>query len=120
MRGDDHPRSLRRIGELRLDDRRERQVAERPATVPALVATLGDLDLGPGGRVEIRQRREPIGSREPVTGFSPPLSVEKVVGERLCVIGGKAERPQLGGNVVQKAASLRRAQVPVTWPRDCS
>jgi len=60
MRGDDHPRSLRRIGELRLDDRRERQVAERAASVPALVAALGEDDLGSRRRVEVRQCREPV------------------------------------------------------------
>ena len=87
MRGDDHPRSLRRIGELRLDDRRERQVAERAASVPALVAALGDLNLGPGGRIEIRQRREPVDPRQPVPGPAPPLGVEEVIGERLRVAG---------------------------------
>jgi len=51
VRSDDHARPLRRIRELRLNDRRERQIAERPATIPALEAALGDLYLRPGGRV---------------------------------------------------------------------
>jgi hypothetical protein len=51
VRSDDHARPLRRIGKLRLHNRRERQVAERPTTIPALEATLGDLYLGPSGRV---------------------------------------------------------------------
>jgi hypothetical protein len=51
VRSDDHARPFWRIGKLRLHDRGERQVAERPATIPALEAALGDLYLGPGGRV---------------------------------------------------------------------
>jgi hypothetical protein len=80
--GDDHARPLRRVGKLRFDDLRERQVAERAAPVPALVAALGDLDLGLGVRVEIRQRREPLDARESMTCAAAPLGVEKVVGER--------------------------------------
>jgi hypothetical protein len=51
VRSDDHARPFWSIGKLSLHNRRERQVAERPATIPALEATLGDLYLGPGGRV---------------------------------------------------------------------
>jgi hypothetical protein len=50
----DHARALRRVGELGFDDLRERQVAERAAPVPALVAALRDLDLRFGAGIEIR------------------------------------------------------------------
>jgi hypothetical protein len=43
----------RRLVELGAADRRERQVAERAAAVPALEAGLGDSALGPCARVEI-------------------------------------------------------------------
>jgi hypothetical protein len=87
VRGDDHARPLRRIGKLCLDDRRQCQVAERAVPVPALVAALSDLDLGPGGRIEIRQGRQPVDARESVTGATAALRVEEMVGERLRVRG---------------------------------
>jgi hypothetical protein len=60
VRSDDQPCPFGRVGELRLDDRGKRQVAERAAPVPALVATLGDLDLGLSVRVEVGQCRQPV------------------------------------------------------------
>jgi len=87
VRGNDHARPFRRIGKLSLHDCGESQVAQRAAAVPALVPALGDLDLGPRRRVEIRQRREPVDARETVAGAATPLGVEEVVGERLGVLG---------------------------------
>jgi len=78
----DHARALRRVGELGFDDLRERQVAERAAPVPALVAALRDLDLGLGAGIEIGQRRQPVDTRQSMSGPTAPLGVEKVVGER--------------------------------------
>jgi hypothetical protein len=67
VRGDNQPRPLGRIGELRFNDRGQRQVAKRATAVPALVASLGNDDLGSRLGVEIRQRREPIDAREAMT-----------------------------------------------------
>jgi hypothetical protein len=51
---------FRRVGELRLDDCGESQVAERASSVPALVTALGENDLGSFRGVEVGQRREPV------------------------------------------------------------
>jgi hypothetical protein len=58
--GDDQPAPVGRVGDLRVDDRRKNEVAERPTAVPALVAALGDLDLRLRARVEVGQRRQPV------------------------------------------------------------
>jgi hypothetical protein len=61
--GHDQPAPLRRIGDLRLDDRGKDEVAERPATVPPFVGALRDFDLRLRVRVEVGQRREPVDAR---------------------------------------------------------
>jgi hypothetical protein len=51
--GDDQAPPLGRVGDLRLDDRSEDEVAERAAAVPALVRAFGDLDLRLRVRFEV-------------------------------------------------------------------
>jgi hypothetical protein len=92
MGGDDHARPLGRIDQLRLDDGRERQVAERSAPVPTLVAALGDLDRGLRVRVEVSEGREPVDAREAVSLAPAALRVEEVVGELARVLGREPER----------------------------
>ncbi len=87
MRSDNHAGPLGRVGELRLDDCGESQVAERAASIPALVAALGEDDLGPRGGLEVRQRRKPVDAGEPMAGSAAPLCIQEVISERLGVLG---------------------------------
>ena len=66
-------------GELRLDDRGEREVAERAVAVPALVAGLGQrrARAAPPGRSE-RPRLEPLDPRVAVARLAAPLAVVEV------------------------------------------
>ncbi len=73
--GDDHARLLGRRGELRVTDRGQRQIANRPAPVPALEAG-GRLDaFQPRPGIEVGQRREPLDAGEAVTVLAAPLGV---------------------------------------------
>jgi mannose-6-phosphate isomerase-like protein (cupin superfamily) len=88
----DQPRGLGRIVELARADRRERQIPECPATLPALVTGLGGDAFGLGGRIEARQRLEPVDPGQTVPTLAAPLGVEKVVGKRVGVLCGEAQR----------------------------
>jgi hypothetical protein len=57
---DDDAGALGRRRQLGLDDRRKRQVTERAAALPTLVALVGDDPLGARGRVEVGERRQPV------------------------------------------------------------
>jgi hypothetical protein len=116
--GDDHARVLRRIRELRVDDRRKRQVAERPLAAPALVARLGDEPPRLRGRVEAWQRGEPLDAREPMTRLSAPLGVEEVVGEDVGVADAEAEPPQAVEELVGRQAETSGSDL--TMPTPCS
>ena len=87
MRSDNHAGPLGRVSELRLDDCGESQVAERAASVPALVAALGEDDLGSRRGVEVRQRRKPVDAGEPMAASAAPLCIQEVISERLGVLG---------------------------------
>ena len=87
--GHDQPGVLRRGGELRVADRGQRQVAERAASLPALVARLGHDTLRARSRVEVGQAREPVDAREAVAGLAARLGVHEVVGQGLRVASAK-------------------------------
>ena len=91
---DDDARARRGRGELGVDDRRERQVAERAAALPALVALVRDDALGTRGRVELGQRGEPVDPRGAVALAAARVGVEEVVGEDAGLALGEPERPQ--------------------------
>ncbi len=80
---DDEPGLVGRLGELRAHDRVERQVAERSAALPALVARLRHDTLRAGPRLDPLQRLEPLDPREPVAELPPTLGVEEVRREHL-------------------------------------
>ena len=98
------------LGELRIDDRGERQVAERAVAVPALVAGLGDQPVGARVRLQVAERLEPVDPAEPVAELAARLGVEEVLGERRRVRLGEAEggdpllRPHGGGWLPTRAA----------------
>ena len=92
VRGDDDARVLWRRRELRLRDRRQRQVAERTVAVPALVAGLGVDALRLRVRPEVGQRLEPVDPGEAVPELPARLGIEEVGGERGGVGVGEAER----------------------------
>ena len=94
VRRHDYPGVLGRLREQRVADRREREVAERAAAVPALEAGAGEDELGPRRWIEALERREPVDAREAVPELPPPLGVEEVVGERPRVGVGEPERGQ--------------------------
>ena len=87
-------RALGRIGQLRIADRRERQVADRPLAVPALEAGLGDDPSGASGGIEPFEPRQPVDPGEAVPELAAPLCVEEVVCEHAGVPLREAERPQ--------------------------
>ena len=89
---DDQPRSLGRVLELARADRREREVAECAAALPALVAALRDDTFGRGSRIEAGQSLEPFDTSKPVSALAAPLGVEKVVGKRAGVLFRETER----------------------------
>jgi hypothetical protein len=115
---DDEPRVLRRSGQLRLDDGRERQVAERAAALPALVALVRDDPLRPRGRVQVGERRQPVDAREAVALLATRLGVEEVVGEDTRIALVESERPQAAVDVL--GAQLWTSGSGLTMPIPCS
>jgi hypothetical protein len=89
--GDDQPCRLGRIVELAVADRSERQVAERAAPFPALVARLSDDALRLGRGIEAVERLEPLDPGEPVPALAAALGVQEVIGERARIGGREAE-----------------------------
>jgi hypothetical protein len=77
---------------------REGQVAERAAPVPAFVALLRQQPLGTGGRID-RLGLQPFDPGEAVSLLAPSLGIEEVVGERLRLRLGEAERAEPGQGV---------------------
>jgi hypothetical protein len=96
---DDDARVLRWIGELRVADRGEREVADRAPSLPALEPALGEDALGPGRRIEAREGGEPFDTRQPVTGLAAAFCIEEVLGEDGGVALLEPERPQPGEDV---------------------
>ena len=78
---DDEPCGFGRILELPRADRRQSQVAERAAALPALVAPIGLHALRLGRRIEARQCLEPAHARKTVPSLPARLGVEEVVGK---------------------------------------
>jgi hypothetical protein len=66
--------------------------------VPAFVAVLRQQSLGLGGRID-RLRLQPFDPGEAVSLLAPSLGIEEVVGQRLRVALGEAERAQPGQGV---------------------
>src|SRR5262249_51957274 len=79
---DDQARVLGTVHERGLDDRRQRQVAERAVAVPALVLVLVHLAPRARLRVDVGKRLQPVDPREPVPGLAVRLGEEEVVRER--------------------------------------
>jgi hypothetical protein len=90
--GDDDTCMRRRLVELCVADRRQRQVAERAATVPALEAGLVEHALRARVGVDAVERLEPRDPGETVALLAAALGVEEVVGERLRIVLAEAER----------------------------
>src|SRR5207237_8619430 len=82
LRGNDDARVRRRIAELHLADRSERQVAERAAAIPVLVALLGREPLRPRVGTQVGQRLQPLDPREAVPVLAAPLRIGEVLDER--------------------------------------
>jgi hypothetical protein len=101
---DDDPRVLGRVRELRLDRRREGEVAERAATVPARVARRRVVQPRHGGGVEAVERLEPGDPRVAVAPLASPLGVVEVPDERLDVLRREAQRVQAGPCLVRPHA----------------
>ncbi len=107
----DDPGPRGRIGELCLDDRVQREVAERSVAVPALVSGLGEHPQRPGGGVELRPALEPFEPSQAVAGATRVLGVEEVVGDHAGVLGGESERgepPKRRAQPVVRLGRLRR------------
>jgi hypothetical protein len=100
MRGDNQSRTVGRVGELRLDDRRQGQVAEGAVSLPTFVASFGDDDLRPRARVQVRQRRQPVEAREPVPCAPTMLCVQEVVGQNRSILGRESKLDELPGDLV--------------------
>jgi hypothetical protein len=102
--------------ELRGADLRQRQVAERSAAVPALVALGRDEPLGLRGGIELLLG-EPIDPREPVAGLPSGLRIEEVGGERLGVTSLEPEVEQAWQRLVRLhvGASSGRRRAAGTW-----
>src|SRR5207249_4149598 len=96
---DDDARVRGRIGELRVADRRERQVAERAAAVPSLVTRLRDDAFRGRRRIDVRQRRQPVDAAEAVAALPATLGVEEVVGKRLRIALREAESGETRGGL---------------------
>ena len=115
MRGDHEPSPLGRLGELSLDDARERQVPDRSVAVPMLVPGFGRDPAGLGASVEIRQRPQPGDPRDSVAGPAAAIRVLEVVGKRPRVGLGKTDLAEL---VVSSQAD--RSGSGFTMPTPCS
>ena len=97
---DDDACVLRRVGELRVDDRVQRQIAERLSTVPALEARLRHdasrsclgMQLSPG--------LEPFDPAEAVSRKAALLGGEEMRGEHLDVRGAEPERRETRASLV--------------------
>jgi hypothetical protein len=70
-----HGRTL----QLARADRRQREVADRPAPFPALEARLRKDALRARARVEVGQRRQPVDAIETVTMLAARFGVEEVL-----------------------------------------
>src|SRR5262249_1957520 len=92
--GDDDTGAGRRIAELGIADRREREVAESAGAVPALVAGLGAEALGPRGGGAVRRRLAHADPGHPVARLSTTLRIEEMVGEGHGVGIRETELPQ--------------------------
>jgi hypothetical protein len=119
--GDDDPRVRRRVRELRVADRRQRQVAERAAPLPALEARLVVNALGPSVRIDSLERLQPRDPCQPVAFLAAALCVEEVLGERARVPIGEPERAQpLERVVVQERTGSDLTIVPRSSATSCS
>ena len=67
-RGGDQAGAGRRVEELRLDDPREDEIAERAVSLPALVAVLDDRALRRRSGIEVGQLGEPVEAQVPCPG----------------------------------------------------
>ena len=92
MRRRDRARVLGRLRQLRVDDRRKREVAERTSTLPAFEAVRREHSLRLRAGVEVGQRLEPGDPRVAVPELAAPFRVVEVAEERLHVGVGEAER----------------------------
>ena len=82
MRGDDQAGAGRRVEELRLDDPRENEIAERAVSLPTLVAVLDESALRRRSGIEVGQFGEPVEARGPVPRAIPAVGLLEVVGKR--------------------------------------
>src|SRR4029077_14968340 len=89
---DDQPGSFGRILELAGADRRQRQIPERTAPLPKLVASFRDDALGLGAGIEPSERLQPLDPREPVAPLAAALGIEKVLGKCAGVLCRETER----------------------------
>ena len=113
------------VGKLRGDDRVQREVPERVAAVPALVAGLRhDTDRLRRG-MELRPRLEPLDPSEAVAGEPARLGGEKVRREDLDILGAEAKRGQTRTSLVgahsgdeRQRARKAAASARVECPRD--
>jgi hypothetical protein len=91
VRGDDEAGVRRRRFELRRADLRERQIAECAAAVPAFETFVRNESLRPCRRIDVLLFK-PWDSGEAVPLLAAALCVEEVLGKRLGIALGEAER----------------------------
>jgi hypothetical protein len=113
--GDDHPRTVRRFAELRLDDSRKREVADGAVSVPVLVPELGEDAKRLRVRVQILQGAEPGDAGDAVARPAAAVGVLEVVGEETGVFVGEAERDE----IVERAQAETSGR-GLTIPTPCS
>jgi hypothetical protein len=111
----DHDSRVGRLCELRVDDPRKGQIAERPVAVPALEPGLGDDPPWLGVRVQIGQGRQPSDSGDAVAGPPAAIGVFEVLRERPRVGLGEAETT----NLVERAQAETSGS-GLTMPTPCS
>jgi hypothetical protein len=84
--------------DLRRADLGEGEIAERAASVPALVPLLREQSLRLGGGIDVLGL-QPFDPREAVSLLAAPLRIEEVIGERLRLTLGEAEGAKPGQGV---------------------
>ena len=103
MRDDDAGARGRRL-DLRPDDLREDEVAERAARLPALEPLLGNDAFRPRAGLQPVQSLEPVDAREPVARLPALLRRDEVPGEHAGVPLAEAEAADPFDDLLQHAA----------------
>jgi hypothetical protein len=113
--GDDDPRPGRRLRELRLDDPRQGEIAERAVSVPALVSRLRDDPTRLGKRIQAGERGQPTDPGDPMPRAPAPVGLLEVVGQEASVALGETE-----GRDLLECGQAETSGSGLTMPTPCS